>query len=41
MTGVPVMPTLGMMFPHGSAEEGTGAATWRDQTMVPVVAERA
>ena len=41
MTGVPVMPTVGAMFPHGSAAAGTGAATRRDQTTRPVAAESA
>jgi hypothetical protein len=41
MTGVPVMPTSGEMSPQGSADDGTGRATWRDQTTEPLVEERA
>jgi hypothetical protein len=41
MTGVPVMPTVGVMSPQGRSLEGTGVPTWVDQTTRPVEAERA
>ena len=41
ITGVPVIPTVGEMSPHGSDREGTGVATWVDQTTAPVVADSA
>ena len=36
ITGVPVMPTVGLMSPHGSSEAGTGLARWVDHTTAPV-----
>jgi hypothetical protein len=41
MTGVPVMPTVGEMSPHGSELLGTGVPRCADQITVPVVADRA
>ena len=40
-TGVPVMPTVGEMSPHGSEEEGTGVPTLLDHKMAPVFAASA
>ena len=40
-TGVPVIPTVGVMSPQGSDRDGTGDATCVDHTTAPVVAERA
>ena len=41
MTGVPVMPTVGVMSPQGSDVEGTGLPRWADQATAPVAADRA
>jgi hypothetical protein len=41
MTGVPVMPTEGEMSPQGSMADGTGLATWVDQTTAPVAEDSA
>ena len=41
MTGVPVMPTVGMMSPQGSDPAGTGAPRWADQVTAPVAADSA
>ena len=41
ITGVPVMPTVGVMSPQGRSPLGTGTARWVDQTTAPVAAERA
>ena len=41
MTGVPVMPTVGLMFEHGSAAAGTGAPSCVDQAIAPVAADSA
>ncbi len=41
MTMVEVMPTSGVMSPHGSMPAGTGAATWSDHATAPVAADNA
>ena len=41
ITGVPVMPTVGLMLPHGRLPDGTGVPTWADHRMAPVLAARA
>ncbi len=41
ITGVPVMPTVGAMSPHGSDPDGTGVPRWVDQTTAPVAADSA
>ena len=41
MTGVPVIPTLGVMSPHGSELAGTGVARCLDQATFPVPADSA
>jgi hypothetical protein len=41
ITGVPVMPTVGEMSPHGSDPEGTGLARCTDQATAPVAADSA
>ncbi len=35
MTGVPVMPTVGVMLPQGSELAGTGLPRCCDQTIAP------
>ncbi len=40
-TGVPVIPTVGEMSPQGSDDEGTGVARCDDQSIAPLVPERA
>ena len=40
-TGVPVIPTVGVMSPQGSDPDGTGVARCVDHTTAPVVAESA
>jgi hypothetical protein len=32
---VEVIPTVGVMFPHGSRRAGTGEARWSDHARVP------
>ena len=39
MTGVPVMPTVGVIFPQGRLADGTGLPRCVDQTTAPVAAE--
>ena len=41
MTGVPVMPTVGVMFPQGRPVVGTGLPRCADQATAPVAAESA
>ena len=41
MTGVPAMPTVGVMSPQGRSADGTGLPRWADQTTAPVAAESA
>ena len=41
MTGVPVMPTVGWMFPHGSDDAVTGVPRWFSQTTAPLGADSA
>jgi len=41
MTGVPVIPRVGEMSPHGRDPEGTGVPTCDDQTTAPVAEESA
>ena len=41
MTGVPVIPTVGVMSPQGSELAGTGVARCRDQATFPVAADSA
>ena len=41
MTGVPVMPTDGLMSPQGRSPDGTGVPTWVDQSTAPVSAASA
>ena len=41
MTGVPVIPTVGSMFPHGRSADGTGWPRRVDHTSAPLVADRA
>lgn len=38
MTGVDVMPTFGVMSPHGNIPDGTGEPTVVDQAIEPVAA---
>ena len=38
ITAVPVMPTVGEMFPHGRSDDGTAEARCRDHTTDPRVA---
>ena len=40
-TGVPVMPTVGLISPHGRSPEGTGVPTWLDHRTAPVLAANA
>ena len=40
MTGVPVIPTLGEMLPHGRAPAGTGCPM-RDHSTEPVAGDSA
>ncbi len=35
------MPTVGWMSPQGREAAGTGGARWVDQTMAPVMEDRA
>ena len=41
ITGVPVMPTVGPMLPHGRAPDGTGVPTCDDHRIAPVLAASA
>jgi hypothetical protein len=41
MTGVPVMPTVGLMSPQGSDPEVTGVPRCTDQITAPVEGSRA
>ena len=41
MTIVEVMPTVGVMSPHGSMPAGTGEARWSDHATAPLAADRA
>ena len=41
ITGVPVIPTVGVMSPHGRPPAGTGLARCDDQSTAPVAAESA
>jgi hypothetical protein len=36
MTGVPVIPTVGVMSPQGRDAAGTAVPTWADQATAPV-----
>ena len=40
-TGVPVIPTVGAMSPQGSDDEGTAVARCDDQSIAPLLPERA
>ncbi len=41
MTGVPVMPTVGVMSPQGSEPAGTGLPRCADQSTAPVAGDSA
>ena len=41
MTGVPVMPAVGVISPQGSDPAGTGLPSWVDQVTAPVAADSA
>src|ERR1700689_2044618 len=41
ITGVPTIPTVGVMSPQGSAAEGTGVPTLFSHTTAPVAASSA
>ena len=41
MTGVPVIPTVGVMSPHGRSVAGTGVPRCVDHATAPVLADRA
>jgi hypothetical protein len=41
MTGVPVIPTVGVMSPQGSEPAGTGVPRCLDQITAPVAADSA
>ena len=41
ITGVPVIPTVGMILPQGSDAAGTGLPRCADQATVPVAADNA
>ena len=40
-TGVPVMPTFGLMSPQGRSPDGTGVPTWVCHNTAPVLAASA
>jgi hypothetical protein len=41
ITGVPVIPTVGVMLPHPSELAGTGVPICRDHRTAPVAADSA